>query len=588
MQKSTLSNKPQFRRKYQPGPNRSKSSQIPFYPDNTLKRTIGHMQEYFKGLKSRDNAAEMEFLQSLLSQYNIRIVPEFFRGENSSSAESRPDQSKPEESAPTNLDAVNNVTATNFAYLRDVKLGRVLLYGDRNCGDFSHPISFECNGVILDTETWKPLVIPSAAFNTNPNNKAVASNMHNYKIYPIFDGTLVNLYYYGGNWCMGSKHGYDVSHHKWIGDKTYIEAFKSALGTVSYDDFVAALSPDACYSVLFRCSEFHPLLNDPQQVQLVRIADLTTMDEVEHTDPRYLKITQLISEQKPYEDELLFCDLYHLITEANSQQQSSQQQNSQSTTVQDLELRELIGKQKIKSLISRNQNALDDYLRSVPVPKKGKDATAFKTHAPHLHYGYILRDSRWHSVSHVMLESTLLKQIRQYIYNLPKPNKQHATIHPKINESNRLNYSILRAYLSPFGQREQFLRLFPQFTATYGYYDDIMMKITKRVIKQFKGHNSNGHASGHANGHSSSGKNPRFDKHGGLPAAKSDQVEKASAEPEPNTDSKKIEVISRELYKHISSREKINPFDKNSVSLIRNYIEHAGNINFLFVALHGQ
>lgn len=560
---------------------RRKPSQAQFFPDNTLKRTIGHMQEYIKGLKQRDNAAEMEFLQSLLSQYNITIVPEFFRN-----------TSLPADASiqPTDLDSVNNVSATNFAYLRNAKLGRVLLYSDRNSGDFNHPISFECNGVILDTETWKPLVIPSAAFNTSPDYKSVEQNMHNYKIYPIFDGTLVNFYYYGKNgsdsnevtnninniavntWCMGSKHGYDVSSYKWIGEKTYLEAFKSALGSVTYEDFIAALSPDACYSVLFRCHEFHPLLNDPQQVQLVRIADLNTMEEVVHDDPRYLKIKALISEQKPYEDELLFCDLYHFISEVNSMNQNTQPKNettelpqhdmAQKATPQNIELRNAISKKKFKSLISRNQDALESYLRSVPVPKKGKDATAFKTHAPHIHYGYILRDSRWHSVSHVMLESTLLKQIRQYIYNLPNAKHGSAT-QTKITEANRLNYSILRAYLSPFAQREQFLRLFPQFIPTYGYYDDMMTKITKRVIKQFKGHT-------------------------GGRLSKGDKITTPNeATPEP-TDSKKIEVISRELYKHISSREKINPFDKNSVSLIRNYIEHSGNINFLFIALHGQ
>lgn len=533
-----------------------------FYPEQTLEKLIEHMQEYSKNLKMRDNAAEMEFLQSLLSSYDMRIVPEFAKNDKCEVCEvgevgkvnevNKVDKSEvttADNTTDSNPDILNNTQVTNFAYLRNTDLRRVMIYGAKNNGNFKYPIVFQCNGVILDSKTWKPLVIPPCAFNTQFKPAAVINNLANYKIYPCYDGTMVTLYYYNNTWCMSSAHGYDVSTHKWIGEKTYLEAMKTLLP--DYEAFLATLLPTVCYSIIFRFHEFHPLLNDPQKVVLIRAVDLDSMKELELEDKRLQSLLQIIPAQRPYES-------------VGNPQDSN--------------------KKIFKSMIDRNASAFDAYLKSTPIGKKQKGvvtqsqltsqqtpnstlntppnltpnlttntppiSTTFKSHNPHIHYGFILRDSNWHSASHVFLESSLLKQIRQHIYNLPKKNR---TADLKITEKNRLNYSLLRAYLSPnFAAKEQFLHLFPQFTDTFKHYDDLISKITKRIIKNFKGH------------------------------------QRGESKKERTSDSKKIEIISRQFYNHISAREKINVFDKNATSLIRDYVGHHEHISFLFVALYGN
>lgn len=113
-------------------------------------------------------------------------------------------------------------------------------------------------------------------------------------------------------------------------------------------------------------------------------------------------------------------------------------------------------------LTEKNTTAMANYL------------TTERTGVPVIHYGYFLRTSG--TTSDLMVESELLKQVRCMIYNLPKG--KYGTV---LTHQNRLEYTVLRAYLS-LGTKFTFINLFPQFKTQYCVYDEFFKKLVAQVI----------------------------------------------------------------------------------------------------------
>ena len=116
-------------------------------------------------------------------------------------------------------------------------IGRIILSCDRR--NIRAPLCAECNGAVIDARAWAHLVVPLRAFAPRPLAKEVDRALSipdadgeirtgHYDIIQVSDGTVVTLYCWtnpakGPIWCLASSNGYDVSHLKWIGGKTYAE-----------------------------------------------------------------------------------------------------------------------------------------------------------------------------------------------------------------------------------------------------------------------------------------------------------------------------------------------------------------------------
>ncbi|HVE14729.1 MAG TPA: hypothetical protein VNI01_15140, partial [Elusimicrobiota bacterium] len=113
----------------------------------------------------------------------------------------------------------------------DAEIGRAVLCVGRRSHQ-SRPLSFECNGLVLDARRWRVLAAPPPAFNARFRVQAVDELLGRgaYDIIRVDDGTIVTLYHWvhptdGPEWCLASSNAYDVSALRWAGAQTYAEMF---------------------------------------------------------------------------------------------------------------------------------------------------------------------------------------------------------------------------------------------------------------------------------------------------------------------------------------------------------------------------
>ncbi len=125
---------------------------------------------------------------------------------------------------------------------------------------FNNPYIQECNGLVLEKNTWRPLVVPPRTLRFNINTEASNKFLHQglYHIYRVQDGTCFNMYYYNDAWVISTTRGHTMNDVKWAQDKTYQQIIVECLERIglTWDTFTSQLSKTNCYSFGFK----HPLM----------------------------------------------------------------------------------------------------------------------------------------------------------------------------------------------------------------------------------------------------------------------------------------------------------------------------------------
>lgn len=148
----------------------------------------------------------------------------------------------------------------------------------------------ECNGLILEQKTWRPLVVPPRTLRFNIDTDASNRFLHQglYHIYKVQDGTCFNLYHFNGKWVISTARGHTMNDVKWNGDKTYQEIITECLERIglTWDNFTLQLNLSSCYSFGFR----HPLMQKFREGNSVDIYRLWFIQSVclDESDPKYL------------------------------------------------------------------------------------------------------------------------------------------------------------------------------------------------------------------------------------------------------------------------------------------------------------
>lgn len=152
----------------------------------------------------------------------------------------------------------------------DGDIKRVTLTAHEKYADYSRELTKQCNGIVLECVdgAWKVLSMPSAGF--APCGRI---DLSNYDIYDIRDGTVVTLYWYNDELCLSSANGHDVSGYCRVGEVTYLDALKEALGNINPD----TLDRTKSYTLGFRNAKYHPLVDkNIPSVWLIQITDLSS------------------------------------------------------------------------------------------------------------------------------------------------------------------------------------------------------------------------------------------------------------------------------------------------------------------------
>jgi hypothetical protein len=318
----------------------------------------------------------------------------------------------------------NSHTAQNtskYAYLNNVKIYRILLTTHRLNGKFENDLEKQCNGLILEFLTWKVLSVPSKMLKPNYKVNELKNNLSQYSIYEIKDGTTVTIY----------------SVLSELGD--YIWCISSANG---YDvsDY-QLLGSTTYFEAIMEVGKLYPEFSldklDPSRCYTIGF--------------RHSDFQPLLSDRNNMWL-IQSCDLNLLNNE-----------NKFVLSTPDIGLpvqQPLNVPLTMEFLLEKNANAMNEYVKN-------------KT----IHYGYILRGP-----TDECMESELLKNIRGYVYNVPKKRLGKSPITPE----HRAEYLVLRAYLSNT-TKFAFITLFPQYESLYKKFDNIFNKLTVKVISCLRG-----------------------------------------------------------------------------------------------------
>lgn len=297
---------------------------------------------------------------------------------------------------------------------------RMIFNISRGNNDFVNEYIREASGLVLDMETWRPLVVPPQTLCYYADKKFVDSHINDYKVYSICDGTRINLYYWQDRWIMSSNSNFEVNNVKWNGDKTYQELFVECLSKMnsaydSFDKFTLTLDTKYSYTFGFKHKDMHPFyegLNDyPFRVWFIQMVNLDTLE--------------ITCESK--------------FDSINSQP--------------------ALPTMSCSTMFSAAKNALDLFI------DEGK-----------VNFGFILRATKPHGkYSNYCIESSLLKKIRLLQYDKNLIDVCHE------NKYNKEDFLVLNAFMD-IENSLMFKLLFKQFTKQFDEFDRLFKIIVGYML----------------------------------------------------------------------------------------------------------
>lgn len=328
---------------------------------------------------------------------------------------------------------------------------RVIISTERFNNTFAHPVSFQCNGLVLDSDTWEVLSYPVPVCKTIYNKKALTEGVRQskYEIYRIRDGTVVTLYWYEPEqrWCMSSANGFQINNYKWMGDTTYEEALMKL--SENYEGFsFDGLDKKKCYTVGFRYHDFHPFLQDPESIWFIQSCDLGELN----ANNKLNIITS--TGDAPTEVEML------------------ERQTSILVKPEDAD-------RFMKNMVSDCRSSTNDVLRA--------------TGTPNIVYGFIFRDptNTYGEHSNVVIESELMKVLRRLLYNFNDVKRDNRIT---VDHTNRMSFIVVRSYLN-YMYRSLFIQLMPQFALQYDQYTKTTNSVVSKIIYYLRNRNARQRAS---------------------------------------------------------------------------------------------
>jgi hypothetical protein len=328
---------------------------------------------------------------------------------------------------------------------------RVMFISNRFKSDFSNHISFECNGLIAEYNTksnnWKMLMVPMETFNSKKLVKKEIINLYNnnnYELCKVYDGTMINLYFYNNKWTISTNKAYDANNLIFINNKTYMDVFEEI--TTQYSDFnFDKLDKNKCYSLCMKYNKYHAFIENPFA---------------------------------PHNKIILFRSVDIAYLNTNFKLKINENENIGFPIAEKYNIQHYNNLESIYTLLN---NEINRY------KKEHKGAYYYPL------FGFILRSNNCANskeYSNILLESNLLSKIRNILYNhafikqLNFYNVLESTNNIQINKNfyNILNLTSLYIYLTK-KDYNIFQILFPQLKEYIKTYDTFLRYLTKYIIK---------------------------------------------------------------------------------------------------------
>ena len=303
---------------------------------------------------------------------------------------------------------------------------RVMFISNRYKSDFTNPIVSEANGIITEYNKYenkfKILMVPINNFNCNKIKFKTIENFYNknlYTVYKVYDGTIINLYYYNDKWRISTNKGYDVTDLFITHNYTYLQVFLEIIK--QYPNFnINLLDINKSYTFCLKFNEKH------------------LFEEIENNN--YIIFLQSVN-----------------ITELNNNNKLIINTNESIG----FPIREIYKDITYNQIHYNNKQSVNNYIQYL----KNKLYNKQYKHD----YGYILTTNNQNltqQYSNIFLESLLLKNIRNIIYDykyLPDSIKQN-----NVNTFNMIILNILKCVLcNNVNIYNNYKTYFPKYTNQY-------------------------------------------------------------------------------------------------------------------------
>jgi hypothetical protein len=165
----------------------------------------------------------------------------------------------------------------NLKFKDDVNFPNLFLIHNQESSDFLLPIVNECNGIILEKDTFK---IICYTFNKSSDKLEFNPKLNLNELYVEYalEGTLVRLYYYNNTWNISTKKCIDAGKSKWISEKNFSQLFQECIQNIN---FIENLNTECCYSFILTHPENNIVVNyTVPRIFHISTRNLTTLEEL--------------------------------------------------------------------------------------------------------------------------------------------------------------------------------------------------------------------------------------------------------------------------------------------------------------------
>jgi hypothetical protein len=168
----------------------------------------------------------------------------------------------------------------NLKIREDAGYPNLFLIHTQDNSDFKLKLVRECNGIILDKNTFK---IVCYTFDKCLDQEVIPDSLNKNELYieNAYEGTLIRLFYYENNWLISTKKCIDSSKARWVSKKSFLELFVETEAELNYK-LVEKLNPNYCYSLLITHPENNIVVNYKNKcLHHISTRDMNTLNEID-------------------------------------------------------------------------------------------------------------------------------------------------------------------------------------------------------------------------------------------------------------------------------------------------------------------
>ena len=180
-----------------------------------------------------------------------------------------------------NFDSLKQVLESELFNLKikeDADYPDIFLIHTQENSNFNSVIVRECNGIILEKNTFK---IVCYSFNKCLEDDSLdpSLDINNLYIENANEGTLVRLFYYKNTWLVSTKKCINAAKSKWLSNKNFLELFQDCIQGLNFE---SNLKTDNCYSFMLYHPENRMVVNYlAPTLEHISTRDLISMKEID-------------------------------------------------------------------------------------------------------------------------------------------------------------------------------------------------------------------------------------------------------------------------------------------------------------------